>query len=193
MKTYTSIIRFLLALPLLAQISLHAEQSAEAASKTLDDRPNVVFLMMDDQRGDTLGCYGRTDVLTPNIDKLAAEGVDLSHLVKGTQDMSQWRDAVLMENFFIEEIHTATRKKHPDIDALNKEIIAGNRSYRTQGVRSDRFKYFRYHEHDPVIEEFYDLNADPHEQPNLISNPEYADVLTQLRSKTQELYTLATN
>lgn len=28
--------------------------------------PNVVFLMTDDQRWDTLGCYGRTDVRTPN-------------------------------------------------------------------------------------------------------------------------------
>ncbi|MGD7653663.1 MAG: sulfatase-like hydrolase/transferase, partial [Verrucomicrobiales bacterium] len=38
-------------------------------------KPNIVFLMTDDQRWDTLGCYGRTDVLTPNIDKLAGQGV----------------------------------------------------------------------------------------------------------------------
>ncbi|MDP4694480.1 MAG: hypothetical protein NWS00_08010, partial [Opitutales bacterium] len=63
------------------------------------------------------------------------KGVDLSGLLAGTQDMSEWRDSVLMENFFIQEIHSAGIKKHPDIPALNQEIIAGNRSYRTQGVR----------------------------------------------------------
>ena len=44
-------------------------------SCALGRSPNIVFLMTDDQRWETLGCYGRTDVLTPNIDKLAAQGV----------------------------------------------------------------------------------------------------------------------
>ena len=49
---------------------------APAAEKgTPDNRPNIVFLMTDDQRWDTLGCYGRTDVITPNIDRLAEQGV----------------------------------------------------------------------------------------------------------------------
>ncbi|MDP5079468.1 MAG: sulfatase [Opitutales bacterium] len=120
------------------------------------------------------------------------KGVDLSGLLAGTQDMSEWRDSVLMENFFIQEIHSAGIKKHPDIPALNQEIIAGNRSYRTQGVRTERFKYFKYHEHDPVIEELYDLEADPYEQNNLISNPEYAEVLSRLQQKTEQLITEAT-
>lgn len=120
------------------------------------------------------------------------KGVDLSGLLDGTQDMSEWRDSVLMENFFIQEIHSAGIKKHPDIPALNNEIIAGNRSYRTQGVRTKRFKYFKYHEHDPVIEELYDLEADPYEQNNLINNPEYASVLADLRKETDELISAAT-
>lgn len=120
---------------------------------------------------------------TPKIMK----GHSLTGLLNGTQDMTKWRDAVLMENFFLQEIHSAGVKKHPDIPALNKEIIASNRSYRTQGVRDERFKYFKYHEHTPVIEELYDLKNDPHEQNNLISNPEYAEVLDKLRKKTEEL------
>lgn len=115
------------------------------------------------------------------------KGLDLSGLLNGTQDMSEWRDTVLMENFFLQEIHSAGIKKHPNIAALNDEIIAGNRSYRTQGVRTERFKYFKYHEHNPVIEELYDLEADPYEQNNLIANPEYAEVLSKLRKKTEQL------
>ena len=120
------------------------------------------------------------------------KGLDLSRILNGTQDMSQWRDAVLMENLFLQELHKATTKKNPDIPALNDKIMAENRSYRTRGVRTERFKYFKYYEHDPVIEELYDLETDPSEMNNLISNPEYAEVLSDLRKQTEELYTQAT-
>jgi arylsulfatase A-like enzyme len=38
-------------------------------------RPNLLFFFTDDQRNDTLGCAGHPVVETPNIDRLAAEGV----------------------------------------------------------------------------------------------------------------------
>ncbi len=115
------------------------------------------------------------------------KGKNLSGLLDGTQDMSQWRDTVLMENLFIQELHSAATKKNPDIPGLNDELIAGNRSYRTRGVRTDRYKYFKYYEHDPVIEELYDMKADPSEQYNLISNPEHAEILAKLREQTEDL------
>ena len=39
------------------------------------DRPNIIYLMTDDQRADTLGCMGNPIIHTPNIDKMAAQGV----------------------------------------------------------------------------------------------------------------------
>ncbi|WP_244648074.1 MULTISPECIES: sulfatase-like hydrolase/transferase [unclassified Lentimonas] len=151
------------------------------------------------QRGTRVDAMVSSADVAPTILSLAGlkvpsrmKGVDLSGLLDGTQDMSVWRDSVLMENFFIQEIHSAGVKKHPDIPGLNDEIIAGNRSYRTQGVRTERFKYFKYHEHTPVIEELYDLEADPYEQNNLINNPEFASVLADLRERTDELMSAAT-
>ncbi len=38
-------------------------------------RPNIVFLLTDDQRADTLGCMGNKLIRTPNIDRLANCGV----------------------------------------------------------------------------------------------------------------------
>lgn len=38
-------------------------------------KPNIVFLMSDDQSTYTMGCYGNPDVKTPNIDRLAADGM----------------------------------------------------------------------------------------------------------------------
>lgn len=38
-------------------------------------QPNILFFFADDQRFDTLGCAGHPIVKTPNIDRLAADGV----------------------------------------------------------------------------------------------------------------------
>ena len=40
-----------------------------------EKRPNVVFILTDDQRSDALGCMGHPHLKTPNIDRLAREGV----------------------------------------------------------------------------------------------------------------------
>ncbi|GAA5507954.1 sulfatase [Novipirellula caenicola] len=40
-----------------------------------NERPNIIFLMSDDQSFYSLGCYGNEDVKTPNLDQLAAEGM----------------------------------------------------------------------------------------------------------------------
>jgi arylsulfatase A-like enzyme len=39
------------------------------------DRPNILLIMTDQQRTDSLSCYGGTAIDTPNIDRLASEGV----------------------------------------------------------------------------------------------------------------------
>ena len=39
------------------------------------EQVNILFFLTDDQRNDTLGCYGHPIVKTPTIDRLAAEGV----------------------------------------------------------------------------------------------------------------------
>lgn len=43
--------------------------------KATADRPNILFIYTDDQATWTLGCYGRKDTRTPNLDKLASQGV----------------------------------------------------------------------------------------------------------------------
>lgn len=39
------------------------------------DRPNIIFLLSDDQCTYSLGCYGNQDVQTPNLDRLAEDGM----------------------------------------------------------------------------------------------------------------------
>jgi len=40
-----------------------------------DKRPNILFIMTDEQRGDCLGCHGNPVVRTPHIDAIAKRGV----------------------------------------------------------------------------------------------------------------------
>jgi arylsulfatase A len=45
-----------------------------ACVKPTQKKPNIIFIMADDLGYGDLGCYGSTQIPTPNIDKLAAEG-----------------------------------------------------------------------------------------------------------------------
>jgi arylsulfatase A-like enzyme len=48
---------------------------SSATCEAADNRPNIVFLMADDQCTYSLGCYGNADVETPNLDRLARVGM----------------------------------------------------------------------------------------------------------------------
>lgn len=52
--------------------------AAAQAQPNLADRPNVVLIITDDVGYGDFGPYGVTDIRTPNIDRLAAEGVKLT-------------------------------------------------------------------------------------------------------------------
>ncbi len=44
-----------------------------------DDRPNIVFILVDDLGKEWVGAYGAEDITTPNIDALAANGLRFDH------------------------------------------------------------------------------------------------------------------
>ena len=55
--------------------------SALAAATSLqsaDARPNIVFILVDDMGYADIGCMGARDIRTPNIDRIAADGVKFS-------------------------------------------------------------------------------------------------------------------
>ena len=149
------------------------------------------------QRVDALTCS--TD-FAPTILSLAGvpipeemQGESLTGLMSNAVEPHGWRDAVFMENLFNLELRSATRKarKNPELvnyEQINQDLIANNRSYRSRGVRTKRWKYFTYYEQTPVIEELYDLESDPDELHNLAASIEHQPTLVRLREKTQSLY-----
>jgi arylsulfatase A-like enzyme len=50
------------------------------AAAAISDRPNIVFILVDDQRNDTLGCAGHKILKTPVVDSLAAKGVRFTNM-----------------------------------------------------------------------------------------------------------------
>ncbi|WP_282040924.1 sulfatase-like hydrolase/transferase [Winogradskyella flava] len=56
----------------------------------------------------------------------------------------------------------------------------------SEGVRTKKWKYFRY-VNDKSIEELYDLEKDPQEIKNLVGKKKYKTILDNLRAKTDEL------
>ena len=56
---------------------------------------------------------------------------------------------------------------------------------RTEGVRSERWKYNVYLDGHPGFEELYDLDADPEEETNLATSAEHQDSLEHMRIRHQ--------
>ncbi len=66
--------RIFLALSLLALSSLHAAEKA----------PNIIFILADDLGYGDLGCFGQETLKTPNIDRMASEGMKLTRHYAGS-------------------------------------------------------------------------------------------------------------
>ncbi|MCA9141107.1 MAG: sulfatase-like hydrolase/transferase [Planctomycetales bacterium] len=59
------------------------------------DRPNIVFILADDLGYGDLGCYGATDLKTPNLDRLADDGVTFTDFYANAPVCSPTRAAFL--------------------------------------------------------------------------------------------------
>jgi arylsulfatase A-like enzyme len=58
-------------------------------------RPNILFLLTDDQRWDTLGCMGNPIIQTANMDDLAKNGILLTHAFVTTSICASSRASIL--------------------------------------------------------------------------------------------------
>src|SRR6476469_8710487 len=54
---------------------LRTAAATSALAAASPDRPNILFLMADEHRYDALNCLGNATVHSPNLDRMAAEGV----------------------------------------------------------------------------------------------------------------------
>ncbi len=97
----------------------------------------------------------------------AMKGRSLLPLVQGEQPA--WREEWYYEHLF----------PHPKIP-------------RSEGVRTGKWKYIRYMDIEPVYEELYNLESDPHEEHNLAGDPAFLSRLEELRTRCARLKAEAT-
>ncbi|MDO8541146.1 MAG: sulfatase-like hydrolase/transferase [Opitutaceae bacterium] len=64
----------LLAALVITTVAVFGGESAGSRAIT-PSRPNIVFILIDDLGYGDVGCYGATKVKTPNVDRLAREGM----------------------------------------------------------------------------------------------------------------------
>ena len=66
----------------LLTISLIADQGRLNLAK--NSKPNIVYILADDLGYNELGCYGQKKILTPHLDKMAAEGMKFTQHYSGS-------------------------------------------------------------------------------------------------------------
>jgi len=100
-------------------------------------KPNIVFIMADDLGYGDLGCYGQENIKTPNLDKLASQGLRFSQAYAGGPVCTPSR-CVLMTGLHYG--HTAARDNIPHYHTYLKEEdvtiaeILHDAGYRCGGV-----------------------------------------------------------
>lgn len=65
--------------------------TAIAAAAATPRPPNLLFVMSDQHSWDMLGAYGNRDIKTPNLDRLAKEGIRFDHCVSNSPVCTPYR------------------------------------------------------------------------------------------------------
>lgn len=84
---------FKIASVLTASILVFGAHSTSAASRS--KKPDIVLIVADDLGHGDLSCYGCPDIQTPNIDRLASQGVRFTNFYANGPECSPTRTALL--------------------------------------------------------------------------------------------------
>ena len=107
-----------------------------------------------------------SEVYRKNFEKMAARVADLKAALKQAR--------LIKGDAWVKLLATGKLEKK-----LMREMIL------SEGVRTDRWKYIRYTEGEPPVEQLFDLEADPLEQKDLAAVPAYTETLSALRSRCE--------
>ena len=85
MRTLSTIclVLLILVLPACTNKNTSKESKHISAEDLAGSRPNIIFIMADDLGYGDLGCYGQDKIKSPNIDRLAADGLRFTQTYAG--------------------------------------------------------------------------------------------------------------
>ncbi len=107
--------------------------AASALAQAQTRKPNILFILADDLGYGNLGCYGGKQIETPNLDRMAAEGLRFSQAYAGSTVCAPSR-CTLMTGYHTG--HARTRgNKYPDLPLRPQDLtvteILKSAGYRT--------------------------------------------------------------
>ena len=115
----------------LASVSLAPILAAQEAASRLPIhaaetrvKPNVVLILADDLGYGSLGCYGNTEVKTPNIDRLAADGMRFTDYHSNGALCSPTRAALMTGRYPQRCAHVADEELSPVFREQRKQNLA---------------------------------------------------------------------
>src|SRR5215217_4857295 len=101
-------------------------------------KPNIVFILADDLGYADVSCYGQHDYTTPNVDRLAIEGLRFTQAYSNSANCSPTRTGLITGRYqtrlpvgLEEPINTGTPKNiglppsHPTLPSLLKKAAYG--------------------------------------------------------------------
>lgn len=114
-------------------------------------RPNILFIMTDQQRFDAMGCAGNAEIKTPNMDRLAANGVWFRHACTTTPICVAARQS-LIKGHRISRTHWVTNSKLPGPapELPTMMTMLHDLGYRNHCVGKTHFfgRYYGLHRHE---------------------------------------------
>ena len=110
--------RFIFSLLLFLTFLNHITDSLQAK----ETRPNILFILTDDQAPETLSCYGNTVCQTPNIDLLAESGMVIDPVTINPENTL--KEALVIKNSYnISGIPVVEKKSRKLIGILTNRDI----------------------------------------------------------------------
>jgi len=83
------------------------------------EKPNIIFIMVDDLGYGHLGCYGQQKIYTPNIDHLASEGMKFTQFYSGASVCAPSRSTLMTG---MHSGHTSVRSNSGGTPLLAEDI-----------------------------------------------------------------------
>jgi N-acetylglucosamine-6-sulfatase len=97
-------------------------------------RPNIIFIITDDQRWDSLGVTGHPFAKTPNLDRLAKEGALFSNFFTTTPLCSPSRASFLTGQYA--HAHRVTNNDRVGLDVISHTLMTFPRRLRESGYET---------------------------------------------------------
>lgn len=101
------------------QLLTTVDAQAAGTKANQSDKPNIIFIMADDLGYAHLGCYGQQKIKTPNIDRLAFEGMRFTQVYAGCNVCAPCR-SVLMTGLHMG--HTPVRGNSGGISLRDSDV-----------------------------------------------------------------------